>query len=239
MANEWIPSTGAIVAAVLTPFLTAFVPRLWQDDMRRLRSVSETRVKNLEALEKVLSLATKAKEELGIEVPTHELQNELKKIVHEFAGPVVLSREALEEWESRPSKERLRNFPHFTFPPGDARRSEIIRNVRSVALVCYMLYYPMLFLIMYYVGLNFIELISYKTGWNVDLTAFILYFGLPVYFMSLFSLGVVGRVITLRTALRKIRAMPNSGAEGQTGPVIVQPLPEEALQPVTTGSRAM
>ena len=107
MANEWIPSTGAIVAAVLTPFLTAFVPRLWQDDMRRLRSVSETRVKNLEALEKVLSLATKAKEELGIEVPTHELQNELKKIVHEFAGPVVLSREALEEWESRPSKELL------------------------------------------------------------------------------------------------------------------------------------
>jgi len=92
---------------------------------------------------------------------------------------------------------------------------------------------------MYYVGLNFIELLSYRIGWNVDLTAFILYFGLPVYFMSLFSLGVVGRVRTLRRALTKIRAMPNSGAEGRTGPVIVQPLPEEALPPVMTGSGAM
>jgi len=50
MANEWITATGAIAATVLTPFLTAFVLRLWQDDLQRLQSVSEFRVKRVEAL---------------------------------------------------------------------------------------------------------------------------------------------------------------------------------------------
>lgn len=107
MVGEWITPvvvaaliTGlaGVVAAVATQFLAAFVPRLWQEDQRRLQAESETRIKRIEAFERALSLASKAKEEFGIEIPTYELLNQ---IVHEFAGPVVLSREALEEWERR------------------------------------------------------------------------------------------------------------------------------------------
>src|SRR5215831_17117578 len=100
MVGEWIPSvvvaafiTGfaVVVAAVATQFLAALVPRLWQEDQRRLQSEYETRIKKIDAFERALSLAAKAKEEFGIEIP-YGLQTELKQIVHEFAGPVVLSR---------------------------------------------------------------------------------------------------------------------------------------------------
>ena len=94
-AWSWQPLLTA-APALLAPVLTAFLPRLWQDELRRLQFESETRVKRLDALEKAMSAAGKAKSELGIEVEhTHELQIELRRIVHEFAGPVVLSREAL------------------------------------------------------------------------------------------------------------------------------------------------
>ena len=127
MVGEWIPSvvvaafiTGfaVVVAAVATQFLAALLPRLWQEDQRRLQSEYETRIKRIDAFERALSLANKTKEEFGT---TYDLQNELQQIMHESAGPVVLSREALEEWESRPFHERLSNFPNFTFPPKEAK----------------------------------------------------------------------------------------------------------------------
>ena len=73
---------------------------------QRLRSISETRVKRLEAVEKAVSVAVKAKAELGIDVSCDDIESELQQIIHEFAAESVLSREALEEWISSPVKKR-------------------------------------------------------------------------------------------------------------------------------------
>src|SRR5438045_8299470 len=94
MAGDWITASATIAVAIVTPFLTAFVPRMWQNEQRRLQAEAETRVKILEALEKGITVAAKAKSELEIDIDTHDLRNELEQIVHEFAGPVVLSRES-------------------------------------------------------------------------------------------------------------------------------------------------
>jgi hypothetical protein len=83
-------------ASLAVAVLNAILPPLFWGELRRLQLESETRVKRLDALEKAMSLVGKAKSELGIKVTTHDLQNEMGRILHEFAGPVVLSREALE-----------------------------------------------------------------------------------------------------------------------------------------------
>ena len=114
-SGSWFTPVIALVTALATPILAAFLPRLWQDDLQRLRSVSETRVKRLEALEKALSVTATAKAD-GIDVTIHDLQRELQQIVHEFAGPAVLSREELEKWISMPFLERLYTRPTFTIP---------------------------------------------------------------------------------------------------------------------------
>jgi hypothetical protein len=89
MVGEWIPpgvvvalitALGLLVVAVANAFLSVFVPRLWQDNQRRLQSEYETHIKKIDAFERTWSLATKAKEEFGIEIPTYELQKELKKL---------------------------------------------------------------------------------------------------------------------------------------------------------------
>ena len=158
MVGEWSPVVVAasitglavVVAAVATQFLAALVPRLWQEDQWRLQSEYETRIKKIDAFERALSLATKAKKEWDIEVPIHELQNELKQIVHEFAGPVVLSREALEEWESRPFHERLSNFPNFTFPLQEAKYLRGAQHFRRWFGIFLMSYGLILFTVIQY-----------------------------------------------------------------------------------------
>jgi hypothetical protein len=52
-----------------------------------------------------------AKSKLKIDVNVHEIQGELQRIIHAFADPVVLSREALEEWiDNRYVGHPSRNF---------------------------------------------------------------------------------------------------------------------------------
>ena len=114
------------------PLLNLFLPRLWQDNLRRLRSESETRVKRLEALEKALSVATTAKSKIGIEITTHDLQNELQQIVREFANPVVLSRDALEEWSRQSLLFRLSVSPNFTVP---IDKAIVVRNTKYSLLI--------------------------------------------------------------------------------------------------------
>jgi hypothetical protein len=89
MADTWSwQSLVGWVSPLLVVVLTFILPRLFQRELRRLQLVSETRVKRLEALEKAMSLAGKAKSELGVKITTDELQNELRRILHEFAGPI-------------------------------------------------------------------------------------------------------------------------------------------------------
>jgi hypothetical protein len=55
-----MPLVGLLVTGVLAPFVAAFASRrFWQDDLQRLRSISETRVKRLEAVEKAVSVLQK------------------------------------------------------------------------------------------------------------------------------------------------------------------------------------
>jgi hypothetical protein len=98
--------------------LTALLPYLWRDETRRLQAEAETRIKRLEAVEKALSVATKAAK-LGIEVneiSKRDLQSGLQRIVHEFGDPVTLSREALEEWAKWPWVDRAQTNVKFTVP---------------------------------------------------------------------------------------------------------------------------
>ena len=102
-----MPLVGFLVTGLVVPFVAPFASRrFWQDDLQRLRSISETRVKRLEAVEKAVSVAVKAKAELGIDVSCDDIESELQQIIHEFAAESVLSREALEEWISSPVKKR-------------------------------------------------------------------------------------------------------------------------------------
>jgi hypothetical protein len=140
-AWSWQPLLTA-ATALLTPVLTAFLPRLWQDESRRLQSESETRVKKLEALEKAMSTAGRAKSELEISVNTHELQFALERIVHEFAGPIVLSQEALEDWTNKSLKERLLTTPRFWVPVRQARMVRLLRSIGVVAMLFLFAYFP-------------------------------------------------------------------------------------------------
>src|SRR5215831_11101229 len=141
MLDAWsgalITASATVLVAVLTPVLGAFLPRLWQDDLRRLQAASETRLKRLEALEKALSVAAKAKAELGIDITTQHLQSELDRIAQEFAdpaefaAPAVLSREVLEEWENKSFPRRLFLLArlHFDFPKDKARNYRDARRM--------------------------------------------------------------------------------------------------------------
>jgi hypothetical protein len=130
MADTWSwQSLVGWVSPLLVVVLTFILPRLFQRELRRLQLVSETRVKRLEALEKAMSLAGKAKSELGVKITTDELQNELRRILHEFAGPIVLSREALEDWENDVPIRRFFITPRFSAPTKEAR---YIRGMQKI-----------------------------------------------------------------------------------------------------------
>jgi hypothetical protein len=83
-AFDW-KSLIAPALATLLPFL----PRLWPDNLRRLQSEAETRVKRLEALEKALSVATTAKTTLGTLLRPPELRT-----AGAAQGPALPSMEA-------------------------------------------------------------------------------------------------------------------------------------------------
>src|SRR5262245_51319157 len=126
---EWVKAILTVVSAVLVQVLGAFLPRLWQDDLRRLQAESETRVKRFEALEKALSVASQAKADLGIEVSIHDLKGELERIMHEFADAAILSREALEEWANKKSIFHT-NRPKFSVPLVNVRMARRFRNTQ-------------------------------------------------------------------------------------------------------------
>lgn len=207
------------MTALATPFLTAFLPRFWQDDLRQLQLESETRVKRLDALEKALSTATKAKAELGIEVTTHDLQSELQRIVHEFAGPAVLSREALEHWGNRPLLERLAVFPRgFTVPIEWARAARVWQNLSRICIFCICAYYPALILVST-INTNIIFEFANFFPRNLRNPALVFSF-VPLYFLSLYILFLFGTFRICKGALKKLRGMPESEtAEVKAGPV--------------------
>ena len=231
-SGSWLTPTTVVallvpLVALLVPLLNAFLPRLWQDDLQRLRSVSETRVKRLEAVEKALSVtATAAKAELGIGVSIHDLQRDLQQIIHEFAGPVALSLEELEKWISKPLLERLFGRPSFTYPAESARNYRINIVLSRVFFVGFFLYFPFIIIIHnLYPELisKFIEELEYiypilrgRSLLTVNL--------IPVYFIVLSFGGVVGRYRIANRALRKLRAMPESGVEEKKDSLAAQAL---------------
>jgi hypothetical protein len=218
-SGSWLTPALALallmpLVALLTPILNAFLPRLWQDDLQRLRSVSETRVKRLEALEKALSVTSTAKAELGIGVTIHDLQRDLQEIVHEFAGPVVLSREELEKWASRPLSERLFSRPSFTDPAESVRNYRLNIMLSRLFLACFVLYYPLLFIINnLFPGfiLKLVEKLEYIYPIPRGMSVLILSLLIPLYFIVLSFGGVVGRYRIANRAHRKLCAMPESG----------------------------
>jgi hypothetical protein len=224
----WLTPAIALVTALVTPILAAFLPRLWQDDLQRLRSVSETRVKRLEALEKALSVTATAKAAgLGIDVTIHDLQRELQQIVHEFAGPAILSREELEKWISNPLLERLRARPNFTDPAEIARRYRYIVVMSRISIACYFLYFPLLIIIQKLYPdffLKGIEKLAHM--YSISSVASILIVGvlIPLYFIILPFVGVFGRYRTAKRALIKLRAMPESEVGEKKDSLATQPL---------------
>ncbi len=144
MADTWSwQSLVGWVSPLVVVVLTFILPRLFQRELRRLQLVSETRVKRLEALEKAMSLVGNAKSELEVKVTTDELQNELRRILHEFAGPVVLSREALEEWENDVPMRRFFITPRFSAPTKEARYVRGMRKFSLLGLFMFLLYFIM------------------------------------------------------------------------------------------------
>jgi hypothetical protein len=141
-ARFWVvgSSWGQLVVSgsvwVVTAAMPYLLPRFWQDELQRQRSVSETRIKRLEALERALSMTETARNQHKIDVNIRDLQGELKRIVHEFADPAVLSLEALEEWE----KGKYIGDPgrHFTVPVNEAN---LYRRLRKSRVISFMLFY--------------------------------------------------------------------------------------------------
>jgi hypothetical protein len=145
---SWQPLVTGTVTPLLVVVLAAILPRLWQGELRRLQLESETRVKRLEALEKAMSLVGKVKSELGIKVTTEELQDELGRILHEFAGPVVRSREALEDWANERLVGRLLKTPRFTIPTKAIMMmlAHTLLSGREIEMVPYCILYGFLYL---------------------------------------------------------------------------------------------
>jgi hypothetical protein len=210
-----MPLVALLVTGLLVPFVAPFASRrFWQDDLQRLRSVSETRVKRLEAVEKAVSVAAKAKAELGIDVTSSDIESELQQIIHEFAAPSVLSLEALEEWIRYPFKKRRLIDPKFTVPVEDAiiyRRMRIIHKVGGVCFILYWLW--MVIFINAYPGqlTAIIRYLAATFSMSQKVVAAVILVVLPVYFMILHLLGPRLRDRKARRALEKLRAMPESG----------------------------
>jgi hypothetical protein len=209
-ASSWqslLTPAVALVTALVTPILSAFVPRLWQDDLRRLQSESESRIKRLEALEKALSVAATAKAELGIEVTTRDLQTALQEIVREFGGPLVTSRKALEEWARLSIIRRLKVFPNFTEPSDKARQLRWQRNVAFV-LVLYLIAYFLISTLLYASDVNDFRQFARNAIDATELSVpkiFLIWF--PLYLMVVYYITLIRRFMISRQALKMVRAM--------------------------------
>jgi hypothetical protein len=195
--SSWQLLVTAAVPPLLAGVLSAILPRLWQGELRRLQLESETRVKRLEALEKALSLVGKAKSELGIEVSTQEILNELGRILHELAGPVVLSREVLEDWANEPLVGRLLRAPRFSVPAKEAMSVRSIRPISHILFSLFLLYFLVTFFLVLQSG-------DYM---GIRLMPYLLFYGFTYLIL---------RVVILRdtkSALKAVRAMPKNTAE--------------------------
>ena len=217
-AFDWKSFIG-LVTAVVTTLLPLLLPRLLHDNLRRLQSESETRIKRLEALEKAFSVATTAKSTLGIEIPTHDLKNELQQIVHEFASPVVLSREALEEWAARSLIFRLTDPPNFTVP---VEKAKMIRNSKYSLYFCNILLVS--FSIMYVWNILSPEKLSVILE-PLGIRSYLL-MPMVLYAISLYCVVIFQRFRITRQALRIVRAMPESKTAEKTGPLLAEPPPQ-------------
>lgn len=214
MADVAVAPWLTAVTALATPFIGAFLPRLWQGDLRRMQSVAETRVKRLEAVEKALSVTAAAKVALGIDTTTHDIQSELQQIVHEFAGPTVLSREELEEWISKPLATRLARFPIFTRPEIQARAFQYFRYFGIISFICGVLsalVLPLLVAI-FPKSLEWVDSIIQflQTKYAIpEAVAFpIVLLLIPTYFLILYYVSMFRKYQTAVRALRELRAMP-------------------------------
>jgi hypothetical protein len=160
-----------------------------------------------------VSVAAKAKAELGIDVTSCEIESELQQIIHEFAAPAVLSLEALEEWIRHPPKKRRLLDPKFTVPVEEAKTYRRMRISHRVARICFWVYWiaiPMF--INFYPGelKSFIQYVAAKFSWPQIAVAALILFVLPLYFGILDLLAPRFRVQKARQALEKLRTMPES-----------------------------
>jgi hypothetical protein len=166
-------------------------------------------MKRLEAFEKAMSLVGKAKSEFGIEVNTNELQNE---IMHEFAGPVVWSREALEDWANRPLLERLARTPGFLIPPKQAR---YVRIEHTFSII-----------IMFTFGAYFLTFV-FAIAVNISVKEMVLLVLYSIFYLFLWFMSRLSILSSSKIALQKVRAMPESRtAEVKTGSRAAGLLPE-------------
>jgi hypothetical protein len=229
-----MPLVGYLVAGLLVPLVAPFASRrFWQDDLQRLRSISETRVKRLEAVEKAVSVAVKAKAELGIDVTSCDIKSELQQIIHEFAAPSVLSLEALEEWISNPSKTRRLIDPKFDVPVEEARSYRCMRSIHKVGEVCFFVYWlGVIIFVEFYPGKlkSIVEYLAAKFSTPQVVVAAVILFVLPLYFLILHFLGPRVRERKARQALEKLRAMVESSPPG--------PATRDAAQACRGGGRA-
>jgi hypothetical protein len=210
-----MPLVGFLVTGLLVPFVATFASRyFWQDDLQRLRSISETRVKRLEAVEKAVSVAAKAKDELGIDVTSSDITSELQQIIHEFAAPAVLSREALEEWISNPFKKRRLIDPKFTVPVEEATIYRRVQINHKVLGVCFLLYWLLIVIFTQFYSAELKSIIEYlaaKFSTPQGVVAAVILLVLPTYFAILSFLAPRLRDRKAKQALEKLRAMPESG----------------------------
>lgn len=193
-----------LITAVTPVVLTFVLPRLFQRELRRLQLESETRLKRLEALEKAMSVVGKAKE-LTMEITTDDLQNELGRILHEFAGPVVRSREALEDWANEAIAGRFLLTPCFSAPKKEARFVRGMR-IQSFMAISMVLLYGTLTILMLYGVLN-----SY--GWEQS-SVYCAFWGFLYFLWRLYILR------ESKSALKVLRATPKNTTEVKT-PVLV------------------
>jgi hypothetical protein len=215
-----IPAVITAVATLLVAFLNILLPRLWQDDLRRLQSESETRVKRFEAVEKGLSVVTRAKADFGIEISTHDLQSELQRIVHELADPVVLSREALEDWAKKSFGQRIAARPRFNVPIEYARAVRFRRTWTTYFLT----------LLSFLWGFLYAFTINSHFGVQFEEKWVHLFFGVGyVYVVFLYILNESLIYRAHRAALKMLRGIPESPmAEVASRPLVAGPLRDAA-----------
>jgi hypothetical protein len=203
MSDTW--SWLALPTAIIPVVLTFTLPRLFQRESRRLQLEAETLGKRLDALDKAITLVGKAKSELRIEVATDDLQNELERLLHEFASPVVRSREALEDWATETLIFRFFRTPRFSAPRIKAR---FVRGMRNSSFMEF-------FLLMFYAGLTILSLLFLNgLRWREGL----------IYSAFWAYLYLTSRFFILRdskAALKALREMPKNSAEVNTPPLAV------------------